>query len=195
MGRATMRDVARAAGVSSATVSYVLNGHDKVRPEVAQAVREAARRLGYRPNRAARTLRTGRAQVIGCVIPTLTSPVFPEIAHAVQARAEALGLATLLVDAGTDRAREETALAMLADHGAAGAVAVLAPGWEGPAPFPMTVLDAAAPGHDAVLADHRAGGCSRRATPWRSAIGAWPSCRAPSPTSRVGCGARGRSQP
>ena len=157
-GRVTIRDVAAAAGVSAATVSYVLNGHAKVGPEAAKAVREAVRRLGYLPNRAARALRTGRPQVIGCVLPTLASPVFPEIAHAVQARAQELGLATLLVDAGDDPEREVAALALLAEHGAAGAIAVLAPGWCGASPVPLTLLDSPVCGYDAVMADHEAGG-------------------------------------
>lgn len=62
-----MTDVARLAGVSHQTVSRVLNGHPNVREQTRLRVRAAIAELGYRPNRAARTLATGRSQVIGVV--------------------------------------------------------------------------------------------------------------------------------
>ncbi|NNH08951.1 LacI family DNA-binding transcriptional regulator [Cellulomonas fimi] len=58
-------DVARAAGVSQKTVSRVINGDPHVRPEVRERVRAAAAQLGYRPNRAARQLVSGRSRTIG----------------------------------------------------------------------------------------------------------------------------------
>ncbi|MGH3379671.1 MAG: LacI family DNA-binding transcriptional regulator [Actinoallomurus sp.] len=76
--RPTSRDVARAAGVSQSTVSLVLAGkaEGRVKPETGLAVREAARRLGYRPNAAARNLRLGRTRTVLLVVPTLASPFF-----------------------------------------------------------------------------------------------------------------------
>jgi DNA-binding LacI/PurR family transcriptional regulator len=70
--------VARAAGVSQSTVSLVLAGkaEGRVKPETGQAVREAAERLGYRPNTAARNLRLGRTRTVLLIVPTLTSPFF-----------------------------------------------------------------------------------------------------------------------
>ncbi|MDE3724938.1 LacI family DNA-binding transcriptional regulator [Nocardiopsis sp. N85] len=62
-----MTDVARLAGVSHQTVSRVLNGHPNVRERTRLRVRAAIEQLGYRPNRAARTLATGRSQIIGVV--------------------------------------------------------------------------------------------------------------------------------
>jgi DNA-binding LacI/PurR family transcriptional regulator len=62
-----MIDVARLAGVSHQTVSRVLNNHPNVRAETAQRVRAAIAELGYRPNRAARALVTGRSQLLGLV--------------------------------------------------------------------------------------------------------------------------------
>ena len=62
-----MIDVARLAGVSHQTVSRVLNNHPNVRSETARRVRAAITELGYRPNRAARALVTGRSQVLGVV--------------------------------------------------------------------------------------------------------------------------------
>ena len=62
-----MTDVARLAGVSHQTVSRVLNGHPNVREQTRLRVRAAIEQLGYRPNRAARTLATGRSKLLGVV--------------------------------------------------------------------------------------------------------------------------------
>jgi DNA-binding LacI/PurR family transcriptional regulator len=69
-----MTDVARLAGVSHQTVSRVLNDHPNVREQTRLRVRAAIAELGYRPNRAARALVTGRSQVIGMV--TLNSTLY-----------------------------------------------------------------------------------------------------------------------
>ncbi|GAU66217.1 putative LacI family transcriptional regulator [Streptomyces sp. NBRC 110611] len=78
---ATSRDVARAAGVSQATVSLVLGDkwHGRVSPAKAETVRAAARRLGYRPNLAARSLRTGRTGTALLVVPALTTEFFARV--------------------------------------------------------------------------------------------------------------------
>ncbi|MFF2813021.1 LacI family DNA-binding transcriptional regulator [Streptomyces sp. NPDC058000] len=79
--RVTSRDVARAAGVSQAAVSLVLG--DKWRGRVssgkAEVVRAAARELGYRPNLAARSLRTGRTRTALLVVPALTTEFFARV--------------------------------------------------------------------------------------------------------------------
>jgi DNA-binding LacI/PurR family transcriptional regulator len=67
-----MTDVARLAGVSHQTVSRVLNGHPNVKEQTRLRVRAAITELGYRPNRAARALATGRSQVIGVVAQSST---------------------------------------------------------------------------------------------------------------------------
>lgn len=79
--RPTSRDVAREAGVSQATVSLVLGGkwHGRVSARTADGVREAARGLGYRPNLAARSLRTGRTRTALLVVPALTGDFFARV--------------------------------------------------------------------------------------------------------------------
>ncbi|MBW1602152.1 LacI family DNA-binding transcriptional regulator [Streptomyces sp. JJ66] len=79
--RPTSRDVARAAGVSQATVSLVLRDkwHGRVSPGTAETVRAAARDLGYRPNIAARDLRLGRRRTALLVVPALTNEFFARV--------------------------------------------------------------------------------------------------------------------
>lgn len=89
--RPTSRDVAGAAGVSQATVSLVMGGkwHGRVSERTAELVRDTARRLGYRPNLAARNLRLGRTRTVLLVVPALTNEFFARVhagASAVAAR-------------------------------------------------------------------------------------------------------------
>ncbi|MBT2389349.1 LacI family DNA-binding transcriptional regulator [Streptomyces sp. ISL-1] len=79
--RPTSRDVARAAGVSQATVSLVLGEkwHGRVSERTAGLVRDAARQLGYRPNLAARNLRLGRTRTALLVVPALTNEFFARV--------------------------------------------------------------------------------------------------------------------
>ncbi|UGY90491.1 LacI family DNA-binding transcriptional regulator [Streptomyces gobiensis] len=79
--RPTSRDVARAAGVSQATVSLVLRDkwHGRVSARTVEAVRTAARELGYRPNLAARSLRMGRTRTALLVVPALTNDFFARV--------------------------------------------------------------------------------------------------------------------
>ncbi|WP_431045257.1 LacI family DNA-binding transcriptional regulator [Streptomyces sp. P1-3] len=79
--RVTSRDVARAAGVSQATVSMVLGDkwRGRVSERTAEAVRGAARELGYRPNLAARSLRLGRTRTALLVVPALTTEFFARV--------------------------------------------------------------------------------------------------------------------
>ena len=91
--RLTIRDVARDAGVSVATVSRVLAGTRPVGAETARTVREAAARLGYRPNQVARALRSRSTGTVGLVLPQITNPFFPslvrELEHALHAEGHA----------------------------------------------------------------------------------------------------------
>uniref|UniRef100_UPI0028BE9E76 LacI family DNA-binding transcriptional regulator n=1 Tax=Streptomyces sp. YIM 98790 TaxID=2689077 RepID=UPI0028BE9E76 len=79
--RPTSKDVARRAGVSQATVSLVLRDRwrGRVSPARAEAVRDAARELGYRPNLAARSLRLGRTRTALLVVPALTNEFFARV--------------------------------------------------------------------------------------------------------------------
>jgi LacI family transcriptional regulator len=82
----TMRieDVAKAAGVSTATVSRALSQPDRLRPETLALVQKAVEKLGYVPDAAGRALASGRTRTVGCVIPTLDHAIFASSTHAMQ---------------------------------------------------------------------------------------------------------------
>ncbi|MHA7226195.1 LacI family DNA-binding transcriptional regulator [Glutamicibacter soli] len=88
----TLELVAERAGVSRATVSRVVNGSEKVKPEAMRAVEQAIRELNYVPNRAARSLAQGRTNAIALVVPENTAKFFadPYFAKVVQGAAQYL---------------------------------------------------------------------------------------------------------
>src|SRR5580692_7871184 len=73
-----MRDIAKIAGVSSATVSRVLNGSPLVRPATAERVQRVIKELKFFPNISATTLKHGKSSTYGLIIPDITNPFFPE---------------------------------------------------------------------------------------------------------------------
>ena len=106
--RVTSVDVARAAGVSQSTVSLVLSGKSagRISARTEAAVRRAAEELGYRPNMAARALRTGAARSVGLVVPDVTHPFFGLTMRGAQEAAWSAGYAVALVDVPLDRPLE-----------------------------------------------------------------------------------------
>jgi LacI family transcriptional regulator len=102
----TIKDVARAAGVSPSTVSRALSSPDLVQQETRQRVRQAASALGYHPNRAARGLITGRTGNLGLIVPDLTNPFFPEVVKGVQTRAGESDFSVFLADTDEDPTTE-----------------------------------------------------------------------------------------
>ncbi|HVL97116.1 MAG TPA: LacI family DNA-binding transcriptional regulator [Solirubrobacteraceae bacterium] len=100
----TSRDVAERAGVSQSTVSLVLSGKaaGRVSARTVAAVEAAARELGYRPNAAARTLRTGRTRALGLVVPDVTNPFFGLLLRGAQSAARRHGYTVALVDVERD---------------------------------------------------------------------------------------------
>ncbi len=102
----TLRDVARAAGVSTATVSRAVNRPDTVRESLRLRVHTAVERLRYIPNDAARALVSQRSRVLGAIVPTIDNAIFAQGVAAIQARAEASGYGLLLAVCDYDLDRE-----------------------------------------------------------------------------------------
>jgi LacI family transcriptional regulator len=115
----TMRDVAKAAGVSVATVSHVVNDNPNAR--IGDAARERVRRaideLGYRPNALAKNLVSGTSKFIGLVADAIaTTPFAGQIIHGAQDEAWKHGFVLLVANTEGNRAAEEEAIGMMLEH-------------------------------------------------------------------------------
>lgn len=95
--RATLKDVAQLAGVSTKTVSNVINGYAYLRPQTRAKVEQAIAQLHYRPNVTARNLRRGNTSLIALALPEIGNPYFSEVAQYVVQEAQRHGL-TVLID-------------------------------------------------------------------------------------------------
>ena len=102
--RVTSVDVAEQCGVSQSTVSLVFSGKaaGRVSARTEAAVREAAEALGYRPNAAARALKTGAARTVVLVVPDVTNPFFGGLLRGAQNAAREAGYTVALVDTNND---------------------------------------------------------------------------------------------
>jgi LacI family transcriptional regulator len=105
--RVTRDDVARRAGVSVATVSYVLNaGPRGVSDEKRRRVLQAVAELGYRPNAIARSLRARRTHILGLVLPNTANPYFAALSHAIEEVAAERGYQVVVSNAAESPERE-----------------------------------------------------------------------------------------
>jgi len=159
--RPTIKNVAKLAGVSTATVSYVLNDTGSVSEETAKRVRECVEQIGYRANSVAVAHRTGRSRTIGLAVPDLTNPFFPEFAQGVRSAASANGYAVFLLDGHSSAEIEIEGVQRLADGVPEGLI------WcpvgediltDAKFRFPTVVYDRVVEGFDSVCADIRSGG-------------------------------------
>ncbi|SED53604.1 LacI family DNA-binding transcriptional regulator [Ruania alba] len=107
-------DVASHAGVSTATVSRVLNGKD-VNPELAARVRTSVELLGYVPDRTARSLRRRASDVVALVLPDVENPFFTAVARGVEDVAQEAGYSVVLCNTDDDPAKESRYLSV-AEH-------------------------------------------------------------------------------
>jgi LacI family transcriptional regulator len=163
MGAATMRDVARAAGVSLKTVSRVVNSERGVRLATQVQVRQAISTLDFHPNAAARTLRAGHAlPLVGLVIGDLANPFYSGISRGVAEVAAAHDHLVIIGSSEEHRSREVDLLTTLQRQHIAGLLVVPAPdgrGLEGRLPIPLVCLDRPSPRDtsDVVIVDNRQG--------------------------------------
>nr|WP_249416314.1 LacI family DNA-binding transcriptional regulator [Streptomyces sp. TS71-3] len=121
----TIHDVARAAGVSPATVSRVFNG-GKVTPARALSVQQAAAALGFAPNRVARSLRKQQSSVIGLVIPDIGNPFFTSLARGVEDAAQRTSLSVVLCNSDEDTEKERRYLQVALGEQMAGVIVAAA---------------------------------------------------------------------
>ena len=163
--RPTIFDVARAAGVSYATVSRVVNGYAYVRDDTRQRVMLAMRELGYVAHTSARALASGRTQVIGLLAQEVDNAFFSEVIGGVDQQVSMLGYDFLLCTTHARREKEAEYVARLSHGMVDGLLIVLPRGLPDyveqlraePFPFVLIDYDDSAPGCNVVNAANRCG--------------------------------------
>lgn len=115
-GAIDITDVARAAGVSPATVSRVFNHPDLVRPDTAAKIRRAADALGYIRNRAASAIHGARSGAVGLIAPTIDNAIFSDLIQAFSDVLQEADLSLLIATHGYDLEAEHRMLRKLLEH-------------------------------------------------------------------------------
>src|SRR5215213_157053 len=123
--RVTSRDIAREVGVSQPTVSRALRGDPRVAPATAALVETAARRLGYVPIAAGRSLSTRRTGTAAIVVADITNPFYPELVDALHDDLGRAGYRTVLLNERTDARGVDTLMRAGVVDGAIVATATL----------------------------------------------------------------------
>lgn len=121
---AGIRDVARRAGVSVATVSNVFNRPEIVAAPTRARVEAAVRELGYVRNESARQLRMGQSRTIGLIVPDIANPFFTDVARGVEDVTSAAGALVIVCNSDDDVVKEERYLTLLAEQQVQGALVV-----------------------------------------------------------------------
>ncbi len=112
---ATIKDIAKQAQVSFATVSRALNDKYGVRPETRERVRQIAKQLNYSPNGIARGLVKRHTHTIGLILPDITNPFFPEVARGIEEGAQEEGYSVFLCNTNWERGREDQYIELLTE--------------------------------------------------------------------------------
>jgi LacI family transcriptional regulator len=163
----TIRDVAQRCGVSPMTVSRVINGGTRVRPETRRRVERAIAELGYVPSRLARGLSGQRTGTIAVVVPDVANPFFTLIVRASEEVARRAGYRVILCDTRADLAVERDAIGEMLAHRVEGIVIAPVSDRSGPqlarlerfgVPFVLVDRTVAGFDADAVVGDSGAGG-------------------------------------
>jgi LacI family fructose operon transcriptional repressor len=139
-------DVAKLAGVSTASVSRVISGLSGVSEETRKRVNAAVKALGYRPDLAARRLRSGRTDTLGLIVSDIRNPFFTEISRAVEDVAYQHRMRVLLCNADEDPEKEAFYLQMMRDENVSGVIlsptlTLLKDLRPNKYPFPMVLVD------------------------------------------------------
>ncbi|MDQ2690439.1 MAG: LacI family transcriptional regulator, partial [Chloroflexota bacterium] len=163
---ATIREVAESAGVSYATVSHVINNTRVVSQETRERVLAAMSALDYRPNALARSLRQGKTNTLGLVLPDSANPFFAEISRSIEDEAFKKGYSVFLCNTELDTQRELFYVDVLSKKQVDGIIFVAAGDQADSLDYlvqrnlPVVMIDRDVPNVevDAVLTDHRLGG-------------------------------------
>ncbi len=157
--RPNLSDIAKALGVSSATVSNALSGKGRVSAQLSLQIAEKARDLGYSPSHAGRALSTGRSHMLGLVLADIGHPLFPQFAQAIEQAATRAGYSILIGDSRGDVRTQTAAIDKLIERGADGIILVPRHGTRiAEINHPISVIDTPSTPGNTVSADHWEGG-------------------------------------
>ncbi|HOJ02245.1 MAG TPA: LacI family DNA-binding transcriptional regulator [Anaerolineaceae bacterium] len=120
--RTTVHDVAKKAGVSTATVSRVINDNDAVSYELKAQVQKVIDELGYRPNKAAHHLRSGKVKRVGVLFADIRNPFFTSVLAGIENSLHEAGYALILGNSNEDAKIENMQLQAFLDEGVAGII-------------------------------------------------------------------------
>lgn len=112
----TIKDIAKVAGVSYATVSRALNDHPEINEETKKKIKDIARQMGYTPNAVARGLVKRNTNMIALLIPDITNPFYPEVARGVEDFARENGYCVFLCNTNWDEKNEQKYLNILKER-------------------------------------------------------------------------------
>lgn len=124
--RPTMRDVAENVGVSIQTISAVINNKPDITPQTRQRVMDAIHQLGYRPDRVARSLRTGQSHTLALIVSDIANPSFATIASTAEDCAQSYGYYLTVHNTHDDPIREVRYVQSAAERGLDGVILVSA---------------------------------------------------------------------
>lgn len=122
--KASIKQVADAAGVSTATVSNVFSGKKPVKSELAEHVRKEAKKLGYSVNRAASNLRSGESGIVPVLVPDLSDPFFTSLITEIESHAQMDGFEIIVANAKDDADTERGRISALLSWQPAGMIVV-----------------------------------------------------------------------
>lgn len=158
---ATIKDVAKAAKVSVATVSRVLNDTGYVHIDTKTRVTQAMQELNYFPNEVARSLFKRESRLVGLILPDITNPFFPQLARGVEDEIHAHGFRLLFGNSDEDREKEMAYLQTFKQNQVVGVIAVTnepESDLYNDDELPVVFLDRTVPNAPSVFADATAGG-------------------------------------
>ena len=158
---ATIRDVARVAGFSVATVSRVINGSGYAHEDTKKAVMSAVEKLNYKPNEVARSLYKRKSKLIGLILPDITNPFFPEMARGVEDYLQEYGYRLIFGNSDEKRDKEIEYIDTFLQNNVVGMIASTSEAANenfSNLQIPVVLLDRTVENLPAVYSDQRAGG-------------------------------------
>ena len=133
MKRVSLKDIARIAGVSPSTVSFVLNGKAKqmrISETLASKIMEVAKKEGYHPNPVAVSLRTGKSQILGLVVETISGNFFASLSRIIEEEAARFGYKIVYTSTENNRQKGKELIGMLSQRQVDGYIITPTPGME-----------------------------------------------------------------